>query len=152
MFAVDLWTSATDNYYRFKQAGVCDLVIPLQYDALQLPFTDNFFDAIISIDSYHYFGNNNTYFEKILKPLLKKDAIVAIAFPGMKNEVLNNIPEEMKSFWDDEALEMWHSIEWWEPKFESHLRNFQIAEMDCFDKHGMTGFLVIILMLKMIYL
>lgn len=134
VFAVDLWTSATDNYYRFKEAGVCDLVIPLQCDALQLPFADNFFDAVISIDSYHYFGNNNTYFEKILKPLLKKDAIVAIAIPGMKYEVHNNVPEEMRPFWDDEALEMWHSIGWWKPKFELHLKDFQIAEMDCFDK------------------
>lgn len=134
VFAVDLWTSATDNYNRFKQAGVSDLTIPLQCDAVHLPFADNFFDAIVSIDAYHYFGNNDTYFEKILKPMMKKDAIVAIAFPGMKYEVHNNIPVEMRQLWEDEALEMWHSIDWWRPKFTKHLKNFRIAEMDCFDK------------------
>ena len=134
VFAVDLWTSATENYNRFKQAGVCELIVPLQLDALRLPFAQGFFDAAISVDSYHYFGNNDSYFEKVLKPILKKDAIVAIAFPGMKYEVHDNIPEEMKSLWETEALEMWHSIDWWKPKFETYLKDFQIAEMNCFDR------------------
>lgn len=134
VFAVDLWTTATENYNRFKEAGVSDLIVPLQLDALQLPFAEGFFDAVVSVDSYHYFGNNDFYFEKTLKPILKEDAIVAIAFPGMKYEVHDNIPEEMKPLWDEEALEMWHSIDWWKRKFEPYLKKFQIAEMDCFDR------------------
>ena len=134
VFALDLWTSATENYNRFQQAGVSHLTIPLQLDALQLPFAEDFFDAVISIDSYHYFGNNDTYFTRVLRSVLKKDAIVAIAFPGMKYELHQNIPEEMKTLWDDEALEMWHSIEWWKPKFETYLKDFQIGEMECFDQ------------------
>lgn len=134
VFALDLWTSATENYNRFQQAGVSHLTIPLQLDALQLPFAEDFFDAVISIDSYHYFGNNDTYFTQVLKPVLKKDAIVAMAFPGMKYELHQNIPEEMKTLWDDEALEMWHSIEWWIPKFELYLKDFQIGEMECYDQ------------------
>lgn len=42
--------------------------------------------------------HNDTYFEQTLKPVLKKDAIVAIAFPGMKYKVHGNIPEEMRYF------------------------------------------------------
>ena len=72
VFAVDLWTSATENYNRFKQENVSHLTVPMQFNALQLPFAEGFFDAIVSIDSYHYFGNNDTYFEKILKPIRKK--------------------------------------------------------------------------------
>lgn len=109
------------------------MIVPMQLDALQLPFAEGFFDAVISIDSYHYFGNNDTYFGKVLKPILKKNAIVGIAFPGMKYEVHHHIPAEMKPLWDAEALEMWHSIDWWTPKFEQYLNEFQIAEMDCFD-------------------
>lgn len=134
VFALDLWTSATENYNRFQQAGVSHLTIPLQLDALRLPFAEDFFDAVISIDSYHYFGNNDTYFTRVLRSVLKKDAIVAIAFPSMKYELYQNIPEEMKTLWDDEALEMWHSIEWWKPKFEPYLKDFQIGEMECFDQ------------------
>lgn len=134
VFAVDLWITAAENYNRFRHTAVSDLIIPLQSDALKLPFAEDFFDAVVSVDSYHYFGNNDFYFEKSLKPMLKKDAIVAIAFPGMKYEVHDNIPKEMKPFWDEEALEMWHSIGWWEKKFKPHLKGFQIAEMDCFDR------------------
>ena len=134
VFAVDLWTSPTENYSRFQQAGVSHLTVPLQFDALHLPFAEGFFDAVVSVDAYHYFGNNNSYFTQVLKPILKKDALVAIAFPGMKYELHENIPEEMKVFWEAEALEMWHSIDWWRPKFAHCLKDFQITEMDCFDR------------------
>lgn len=117
VFAVDLWTSATENLVRFQQAGVSHLTVPLQFDALQLPFAEEFFDAVVSVDAYHYFGNNDVYFKDVLKPVLKRGGIVAIAFPGMKYEVQENLPEEMKPFWEPEALEMWHSINWWRPKF-----------------------------------
>lgn len=134
VFAVDLWTSATENLVRFQQAGVSHLTVPLQFDALQLPFAEEFFDAVVSVDAYHYFGNNDVYFKDILKPVLKPGGIVAIAFPGMKYEVQEKLPEEMKPFWEPEALEMWHSINWWRPKFEPYLHAFQISEMDCFDQ------------------
>ena len=103
VFAVDLWTSATENLFRFRQAGVSHLTVPLQFDAMQLPFADAFFDAVVSVDAYHYFGNNDEYFKNVLKPVIKPDGIVAIAFPGMKYEVQENLPEEMKPFWDPEA-------------------------------------------------
>ena len=133
VFAVDLWTSATENLVRFQQAGVSHLTVPLQFDALQLPFAEEFFDAVVSVDAYHYFGNNDVYFKDVLKPVLKRGGIVAIAFPGMKYEVQENLPEEMKPFWEPEVLEMWYSVRWWRSKFEPYLHSFQIPEMDCFD-------------------
>lgn len=134
VFAVDLWISATDNYTRFQQMGVDHLITPIHANALDLPFADGFFDAVISVDSYHYFGNNDSYFEKKLKPLLKSEGYVAIAFPGMKFEVSENIPNEMKPYWEADALTTWHSIAWWSPKFEPYLNSFTIKEMDCFEE------------------
>ncbi len=133
VFAVDLWISATDNFARFQQMGLDDLIIPLHADALELPFADEYFDAVISVDSYHYFGNNDTYFTEKLKPLLKKDAHVAIAVPGMKYELHDAVPDEMKPYWEDEALAMWHSIPWWASKFENSLDSLTIKEMTCFN-------------------
>lgn len=134
VYGVDLWISATENLQRFRQTGVSHLITPLQLDALHLPFAEGFFDAVVSVDAYHYFGNNDTYFPQVLKPLLKKDALVAIAFPGMKFEVQENLPEEMKPFWEAEALEMWHSIGWWQPKFAPYLKDLSISQMACFAK------------------
>lgn len=132
VFALDLWISATDNYRRFRQAGVEQKVIPIHADAHDMPFADEFFDAVISVDAYHYVGNNDIFFGKKIRPLLKRDGIAAIAVPGMKYEVKENIPEEMKPYWPEEALEMWHSIAWWHPKFSKELNHFNIWEMKCF--------------------
>src|SRR5699024_217952 len=132
VFALDLWISATDNYRRFREAGVEQAVIPIHADALDMPFADEFFDAVISVDAYHYVGNNDTFFPEKIRPLLKQNGIAAIAFPGMKYEVKENIPDEMKPYWEDEALEMWHSAGWWKPKFEKELDNLRIWEMSCF--------------------
>ena len=54
VWATDLWISATDNYQRICEAGLEDRVFPIHADAHALPFADEFFDAIVSLDSYHY--------------------------------------------------------------------------------------------------
>src|SRR5205809_790860 len=54
VWAVDLWFNPTENLQRIRDAGVEDGVFPLHCDARNLPFAAEFFDAIISIDSYFY--------------------------------------------------------------------------------------------------
>lgn len=134
VFAVDLWINAADNYKRLQQMHLDDLVIPLHADAHQLPFADEYFDALISVDAYQYFGNNDTYYDKHLKHLLKKDALVALATPGMKKELGDHVPDEMKPYWPEEALNEWHSIDWWQDIFKGKIKNLEIKEMSCFDK------------------
>ena len=58
VFANDLWINPTDNYRRFVEMGVDDKVFPIHAEAHALPYADNFFDAAISIDAYHYFGTD----------------------------------------------------------------------------------------------
>src|SRR5436189_5969407 len=52
VWAVDLWISASENLQRIRDAGVADAVFPIHADARSLPFAAEFFDAIISIDSF----------------------------------------------------------------------------------------------------
>ena len=134
VYAVDLWISATDNYNRFQEMNLDELTIPIHADAYELPFADAYFDVIISVDAYHYFGNNDEYFEKHLRRLLKPGGIIAFAVPGMKYEVHDDIPTEMENLWDSDALEMWHSIPWWKAKLEKSLAAIQLKEMNCFDR------------------
>lgn len=136
VFAVDLWISATDNFHRFKNMGLENEIIPICTDAKTLPFPENYFDAVISIDSYHYFGNNDMFFDEYLSSFLKDDAFVAIAVPGMKDEIHDNIPSEMKPYWPEEALPMWHSMDWWKNTLgkSKFLTLSQISEMECFDE------------------
>lgn len=134
VFAVDLWISATDNYKRFESLGLSQPIIPIHADAEALPFADGFFDAVVSVDSYHYFGNNSTYFDQHLGKLLKPNGLVALAFPGMKGEILPHIPAEMAPFWPKEALPMWHSIDWWREVLPPQLAQVHITQMKCFDR------------------
>ncbi len=134
VYATDLWTSATENYSRFQQMGVADRIIPLCFDAATMPFANGYFDAVISVDAYHYFGNKEGYFERFITPLLKKDGIVAIAFPSIKQDfTFETIPDEMRPFWEREAFEMWRSTNWWIQKFKPHLNHFHARELTCFD-------------------
>lgn len=134
VYAVDLWTSATENYERFKAMGVENKIIPLCFDAATMPFSNGYFDAVVSVDSYHYFGNNDEYFGNYIAPLLKKDGIVAIAFPSIKQDFqYETIPLEMKPYWDKEAFNMWRSTNWWTKIFQKHLSDFNVKELACFD-------------------
>ncbi len=136
VFAVDLWISAGENYKRFKKMGLENQIIPIHADATQLPFAEDYFDAVISVDAYHYFGSNETYFDTYLSKLLRKDALIAIGIPGMKYEIHDCIPNEMKPYWEEEALVTWNSCDWWE-KVLSKSDSFKlkkIQEMDCFEE------------------
>jgi len=134
VFAVDLWIEATENYQRLLQMGVDNLIIPIHSDAHQLPFTDGYFDAVISVDAYQYFGHTDEYYDKYLRPILTKDALVAISIPGMKYEVHKNVPDEMKPFWPEEALETWQTVDWWKEKFDGKLKDLKVKEMTCFNR------------------
>ena len=54
--AVDLWIRAEENRDRIAAAGLSDRVTTVHSDARNLGFRARSFDAIISIDAYHYFG------------------------------------------------------------------------------------------------
>ena len=61
VWATDLWIDAGENYRRFCEAGVEDSVFPIHAEAHALPFADGFFDAMVSVDAYHYFGTDDLY-------------------------------------------------------------------------------------------
>ena len=59
VFAADLWSEPSDNMRFFESLGLTNTqIIPLKADATALPFATSFFDAVVSIDSYHYFGRD----------------------------------------------------------------------------------------------
>jgi cyclopropane fatty-acyl-phospholipid synthase-like methyltransferase len=111
VFATDLWVSATDNWGRFKAAGLERSIIPIHAEAHELPYAEEFFDAVVTVDSYHYFGNNAEYMDKHLAPLVKKGGIIAITVPGIVQEY-TSVPEEL-AFLTPEDFDTLHSLGWW---------------------------------------
>ena len=71
VWATDLWFDATNNLQRIRDADVHDGVFPIHADARSLPFATEFFDAIVSIDSFVYYGTDDLYLNylaRFLKP------------------------------------------------------------------------------------
>ena len=117
IFATDLWISATDNQLSIKEWGEGDKIIPIHANALERLYADEFFDAIVAIDSFHYFGCNEKVFADKIYPLLIPGGYAAIAIPGIKEEFGGKVPEIMTE-WAGEEAEFFHSMEWW----ESHIK------------------------------
>jgi len=114
VFAVDLWTNPTENKKFFDQMGLTsEQIIPIHADATDLPFAEEFFDAVISIDSYNYFGRDTEYLGKCLLPLIKHGGYLYIAVPGMKKDCHDYLPSELLLSWTPEQLDYIHDLNYW---------------------------------------
>lgn len=132
VFAADLWINPTDNYNRFKTLGVEKQIIPLHVDATKpLPFAAGYFDAVISIDAYYYFGTGADYLDKSMVPLLKKGGVIAAGIPGRKDESDEEMLEKMKIHLRGETN--FHSLEWWKTLWRKskHTEMTEAFSMKC---------------------
>lgn len=116
VFATDLWISATDNLRRFKAAGLEHTIVPIHAEAHDLPYAEEFFDCAISVDSYHYFGNDGAYMDEHLAPLVMKGGIIAIVVPGTTAEY-GAVPREIEPYLTPEDFDTLHSLGWWNDVF-----------------------------------
>lgn len=103
VYANDLWISAEDNRKRFAAWGLSDRTIPVHEDANCLSFEKEMFDAVVSIDAYHYFGAKEGFFAERILPFLKPGGVVLIAVPGMKDAYDGRSQELMTPWLGDEA-------------------------------------------------
>ncbi len=113
VFAADLWISPTENYERFQSIGIDDKAVPISVDATKgLPFANGYFDLLITVDAYHYFGDTKEMLPSLI-PFVKKGGYIAVAVPGLKYEFGKNVPDEMQPFWNDEMGRTLRSLDWW---------------------------------------
>ena len=112
VFATDLWIPATENLRRFEAAGVADRVFPIHADAHSLPYAEDFFDAAVSFNAYHYFGTSDTYFPQIYSKLVKPGGQFGLVIDGL-------IDEDKWVRWEnDEGSLAFHSGKWWRNHWE----------------------------------
>ena len=127
VFATDLWIDAAGNWRRVREAGAEDLVVPIHAEAHALPFGDGFFDAIVSVDAYHYFGTDQLYLSS-LTPLLRPGGRIGIVVPGVMEE-FGTVPAHLEGWWDPE-LWSFHSPAWWRSLWErSGVVDVELADL-----------------------
>lgn len=134
VYASDLWIPAEENAKRFENWGVGNQVVPVHADANQLPFDPEMFQALISIDAYHYFGTGAGFFESKILPFLKDGAIVLIGIPGVRDEYTGRSEELLSAWLGDEAY-MFKTPAEWKSIIGAHDRiaSVETWEMSCFD-------------------
>jgi SAM-dependent methyltransferase len=118
VWANDLWISPTENWQRVREAGLENQVCPVYAEAHALPYAEGFFDTIVCLDSYQYYGTDDLYlkyFQKYVRPGGQIGVVVA----GLARDFNGPVPEHLtrphKSggpFWVDECW-CFHTADWW---------------------------------------
>jgi len=109
VYAADLWIGPDHNWRRALDAGVGDLVTPLRLEAHTLPFPQGFFDAVVSVDAYQYFGTDQLYLG-YLSGFLRSGGIIGVVVPGLMQPFGGSVPRHLttpqtngKVFWEEEC-------------------------------------------------
>lgn len=114
VYAADLWSDPEENRKFFDKMNLSrEKIIPVKADAENLSFEKGFFDAVVSTDSYNYFGRNENYLDDKLLPYVKGGGYIYIAIPGMKKDCHENLPKELLLSWTPEQLEYMHDTKYW---------------------------------------
>ena len=114
VYAADLWSDPEENRRFFDALGLDrKQIIPVKADAAALPFEKEFFDAVVSADSYNYFGRDVRYLDDSLLPFVKHGGYIYIAIPGMKKDCHDHLPPELLLSWTPEQLEYMHDVAYW---------------------------------------
>jgi len=117
VWAVDMQISPSENWQRICEAGLENQIFPLRADARNLPFADQFFDAVIGVNSLFFFATDDLYLRFRLINLVKPGGQFGIVVPGFYHDLPGDLPadlpEHLKPYWDSCILCSWHSAEWW---------------------------------------
>lgn len=136
VYAFDLWVSASENYERIKNNNFEDRIIPIHGDAMDMPFAEDYFDTVISVDSYHYFGCKKGIFAEKILPFVKKGGYAMIAIPGLKEEPQNEMKELFTTWAEGDDYELFKTVSWWENLLQEECGTqceVVVKEANCFD-------------------
>lgn len=116
VWATDLWVPASENWQRIRNAKKTDYIYPIHADARSLPFAAEFFDAIVAVDCYPYFGTDDLYLN-YLAQFVKPGGQIGIVGVGLVDELAADVPEHLRTFWTQDLWSI-HSVGWWRRHWE----------------------------------
>jgi len=109
-------------------------VTPVHENADNLNFEKESFDAIVSIDSYHYFAGKVGYFQQKILPFLKPGGVALFGVPGIKEEY-DDKTIELLSPWLGEEAYMLRSVRQWRKILgeDPDMESVEVFELGCFE-------------------
>jgi SAM-dependent methyltransferase len=117
VWATDLWVPASENWQRIQDAGLENRVFPIHANARALPFAAGFFDAILAIDCFSYFGTDDLYLNYLVR-FVKPGGQLGIVGAGLVEEMPTPVPEHLREFWSQDDCWCLHSAAWWRKHWE----------------------------------
>lgn len=81
-----------------------------------MPFAAEFFDAIVCVDSYPYFGTDDLYLNTLAR-LVKPGAQLGVVGAGLVREFEGSLPEHLREWWTPDLWGL-HSADWWRRHWE----------------------------------
>ena len=136
VYACDLWSDPKDNEKFFESMNLSkEQIISVKADACALPFEKEFFDAVVSTDSYNYFGRDEKYLDEKLLPFVKSGGLIYIAIPGMKKDLHSNLPPVLLLSWNEEQLDYLHDVNYWRTLVEK-AEGCEVLEVSEMESNG----------------
>lgn len=112
VWAADTWFDPSDTWRRVVEAGCGDRVFPLRGEARALPFPEEFFDAVVGVNSFQYFATDDYYLHRHLLPLLRPGGRAGVVVPGLIRDLADRVPERLRAHWEP-GFHSWHTADWW---------------------------------------
>lgn len=126
VWAIDPKICPTENLARIKDMGVEDLVTPLKLNANSLPFPDEYFDIVLAVDSFMYYGTDPEYTQYISR-FLKPGGQIGMVDICFK---IRHENENKGRMINKENLYFLHSLQWWYELWQtSGVLNIDVAEI-----------------------
>lgn len=137
VFAFDLWIPAAENYQRILDLHLEEQIVPIHGDAMDMPFAEGYFDAIVSVDAYHYFGCKPGVFADKILPFVREGGYVLIAVPGLKEEPQGKLKDLFTTWAEGDDTELFKTPRWWQILLEEECGDrceVLVREGECFDE------------------
>lgn len=133
IYAVDSWNTPEENRARFDAFDFGSRIKAIQADAPVLPFQPNFFDALFSLDSYHYFGREKGVIDAIAG-YVKPGGTILLSFPGLVRPLDDDMMNVFSASWTSEQMAYIRTIAWWRDLLSESgaVALDSIEEMDCY--------------------
>lgn len=112
IYAIDSWNTPEENRVRFDVFSCGSRIIAVQADAPKLPFDEGFFDALVCLDSYHYFGRDEGTIDKVAS-YVKLGGKLYLGMPGVKHNPTSSDMHVFNRSWSTEEMEYIRTLAWW---------------------------------------